>query len=73
MKGFTVISETYRSYQSCEYLDSQMIRSGRHPLRHYRCQHPKWKDDYSETRTIGDSDRTPSWCPLIPKPEIIDA
>ncbi|HEY9598473.1 MAG TPA: hypothetical protein V6D33_12465 [Cyanophyceae cyanobacterium] len=44
-----------------------MIRSGRHPLYHYRCQHPQWKDEISDSRTIGDSDRTPSWCPFLPK------
>lgn len=64
-KGFTVIKETY----FCEYLDSTMIRSGRNPLFHHKCQHPQWKDEWSDNRVIGDSDRTPSWCPLIPKAE----
>lgn len=66
-KGFTVIKETYKSCQFCEYLDSTMIRSGRHPLYHHKCRHPQWKDEYADSRVIGERDRTPSWCPLIPK------
>lgn len=66
-KGFTVVNETYRSCTWCEYLDTTMVRSGRHPLYHHKCQHPTWKDEWTEHRVIGDSDRTPSWCPLIPQ------
>lgn len=65
-KGFTEVTETWKTCLGCEYLDRTMIRSGRHPLYHHRCKHPRWVNEWTNSRVIGDSDRTPSWCPLIP-------
>ncbi len=65
-KGYTVVTETWKSCLGCDYHDHTMIRSGRNPLYHNRCQHPQWKDEFSDRRVIGGTDYTPSWCPLIP-------
>lgn len=64
-EGFITLTDTYRFCLGCKYLDETIIRSGRDPLRRYRCNHPQWK----ESPLIGIECRTPRWCPFIPKPE----
>lgn len=66
-EGSVVVTATHRSCMGCKYLDTTMVRSGKHPLHHHRCRHPKWEEELYGNRIIGESDRTPSWCPLIPK------
>lgn len=56
----------------CRWHTSELIKSGRDPIREHCCTHPSWHTQNSqhalsndeEGRFIGRSDNTPYWCPV---------
>ena len=56
----------------CPYLERVRVRTGRHPINKYYCDHPtkliipfSKKTSYTRGEYIGEEDLKPSWCPLI--------
>jgi len=69
-EGPFIQSHKYLSCGFCKWLEREMIQSGRQPIYHFYCKHPQMikKEHESkimgrDVRYIGESWRTPSWCP----------
>ena len=66
-------SKTHHNYVSedcypCKWLSRKLFQSGRHPIYHCHCQHPKaeeqWASFHEKGRFIGETDKRPEWCPI---------
>ena len=54
---------TQKSCGLCKWHKQTMIHSGRNPLYHHFCNHPKGRDSLGEN-FIGEDSYTPDWCPV---------
>ena len=70
-KIVTIPGSKYKSCSDCPHLERHLVQSGRNPKYSHHCQHP----DTEQPRfslifgNIGESDRTPDWCPFVKNPE----
>lgn len=65
----------------CKRHTQELIKSGRHPTYYHYCQHPQaWTaldgliidDSPRGGRFIGETKRTPTWCPVLAEREVDD-
>jgi hypothetical protein len=65
----TIPAINYKSCDGCKFHKREMLKSGRDPVYSHYCKNEEALCGLKTTfggRYIGDSDKVPSWCPVLP-------